>query len=160
MARAPSPPALAPTDPPSSRRPCALVQPLDPDLNAKIGAIIKRRRSVDAVHSEQSQWVGPSTFSYKAEVDFDGTWLAAQLYKRYESAFLAAVESNSVIKVCLALHPFPVFAASTLVLLCGVDAAVCREGCHVCLTRAAALRTCAGCCLRLPRTSHVCWRWR
>jgi len=55
------------------------LQPLDDDLTAKIGAIIKRRRSVDAVHSEQSQWVGPSTFSYKAEVDFDGTWLAAQV---------------------------------------------------------------------------------
>lgn len=52
--------------------------------------MIKRRRSVDEVHSEQSQWVGPSSFTYKAEVDFDGTWLAAQLYARYEHVFLAA----------------------------------------------------------------------
>lgn len=52
--------------------------------------MIKRRRSVDEVHSEQSQWVGPSAFTYKAEVDFDGTWLAAQLYKRYEQVFLTS----------------------------------------------------------------------
>lgn len=30
----------------------------------------------------QSQWVGPYTFSFKAEVDFDGTYLAAQLRSR------------------------------------------------------------------------------
>lgn len=52
--------------------------------------LIKRRRSVDEVHSEQSQWVGPSSFTYKAEVDFDGTWLAAQLYERYEGVFIQA----------------------------------------------------------------------
>jgi zinc transporter 9 len=45
---------------------------------------------VDEVHGEQSQWVGPSSFSYKAEVDFDGTWLAAQLYERYEDVFIQA----------------------------------------------------------------------
>lgn len=52
--------------------------------------MIKRRRSVDEVHSEQSQWVGPSSFTYKAEVDFDGTWLAAQLYEQYEPVFITA----------------------------------------------------------------------
>ena len=32
--------------------------------------------------------MGPSTFSYKAEVDFDGTYLAAQLHSSYKDEFL------------------------------------------------------------------------
>jgi zinc transporter 9 len=34
------------------------------------------------------QWLAPNEFSYKAEVDFDGTYLAAKLMEDYEAAFL------------------------------------------------------------------------
>ncbi len=35
-----------------------------------------------------SQWLAPNEFSYKAEVDFDGTYLAANLMEDYEEVFL------------------------------------------------------------------------
>lgn len=34
----------------------------------------------------QSQWIGPYTFTFKAEVDWDGTYLAAKLLSRSEPA--------------------------------------------------------------------------
>lgn len=36
---------------------------------------------------------GPDTFSYKAEVDFDGTFLAAKLLPRYQKEFFDAQDS-------------------------------------------------------------------
>jgi zinc transporter 9 len=51
------------------------------------------RRSIDHVHSIQSQWTGPETFSFKAEVDFDGTFLAAKLMPRYQEEFIKARNS-------------------------------------------------------------------
>lgn len=44
-----------------------------------ISRIISAQPAVDGIKGVQSQWVGPSTFAYKAEVDFDGTYLASQL---------------------------------------------------------------------------------
>jgi zinc transporter 9 len=58
-----------------------------------IQKILLSRRSIDNVHSVQSQWTGPDTFSYKAEVDFDGTYLAAKLMPRYQTEFLQAQDS-------------------------------------------------------------------
>ncbi|KAJ1448393.1 cation efflux family-domain-containing protein [Pelagophyceae sp. CCMP2097] len=55
-----------------------------------IEALLRSRSAVEHVHSVQSQWVGPDAFSYKCEVDFDGTWIAAQLYSRYEPHFREA----------------------------------------------------------------------
>lgn len=52
-----------------------------------IERIITARRSIDHVSNIQSQWTGPETFSFKAEVDFDGTYLAAHLMPRYKSEF-------------------------------------------------------------------------
>ncbi len=49
-------------------------------------------KSIDEVHSVQSQWVGPYSFSYKAEVDFDGTYIAARLLDRYQSEFKSTHE--------------------------------------------------------------------
>ena len=54
--------------------------------------IIRSRRSIDNVSRIQSQWTGPETFSFKAEVDFDGTYLAAQLMPRYQGEFKKARE--------------------------------------------------------------------
>lgn len=65
-----------------------LGQAVDREITEDIGKILLSRRSIDNVYSVQSQWTGPETFSYKAEVDFDGTFLAAKLMPRYQKEFL------------------------------------------------------------------------
>jgi zinc transporter 9 len=65
-----------------------LGQAVDPEITKGIEEILLSQRSIDGVHSVQSQWTGPDTFSFKAEVDFDGTYLAAMLMPRYQSEFL------------------------------------------------------------------------
>lgn len=65
-----------------------LGQGVDREITSGIEKILLNRRSIDNVHSVQSQWTGPDTFSYKAEVDFDGTFLAAKLMPRYQREFL------------------------------------------------------------------------
>merc|ERR1712032_1325902 len=66
---------------------------LDKATREDIEKIILSRRSIDNVYSVQSQWTGPDTFSYKAEVDFDGTFLAAKLMPRYQNEFYDAKDS-------------------------------------------------------------------
>lgn len=68
-------------------------QGLDRATREDIEKIILSRRSIDNVYSVQSQWTGPDTFSYKAEVDFDGTFLAAKLLPRYQQEFFDANKS-------------------------------------------------------------------
>lgn len=63
------------------------------DMTDDIEKIIQSRRSIDGVYSVQSQWTGPDTFSFKAEVDFDGTYLAAELMPRYKGEFDVAKEN-------------------------------------------------------------------
>jgi len=67
-----------------------LGQSVDKDIRIGIEKILMNRKSIDAVHSVQSQWTGPETFSFKAEVDFDGTFLAAKLMPRYQEEFAEA----------------------------------------------------------------------
>ena len=67
-----------------------LGQSVDDHIVSDINKILTSRQSIDNVHSVQSQWTGPYSFSYKAEVDFDGTYLAAKLMKRYQGEFLKA----------------------------------------------------------------------
>ncbi len=67
-----------------------LGQSVDKDIREGIQQILMDRRSIDNVHSIQSQWTGPETFSFKAEVDFDGTFLAAKLMPRYQQEFAQA----------------------------------------------------------------------
>ena len=57
------------------------------DMTDDIEKIIRSRRSIDGVYRIQSQWTGPETFSFKAEIDFDGTYLAAELMPRYKDEF-------------------------------------------------------------------------
>ena len=70
-----------------------LGQAVDKDITDKIENILKSRKSIDAVASVQSQWTGPDTFSYKAEVGFDGTFLAAKLMSTHEKEFFAIRDS-------------------------------------------------------------------
>ena len=67
-----------------------LGQSVDREIREGIEKILLNRRSIDAVHSVQSQWTGAETFSFKAEVDFDGTFLAAKLMPRYQQEFAEA----------------------------------------------------------------------
>lgn len=67
-------------------------QGVERDILDGIESIIKSRRSIENVTSIQSQWTGPETFSFKAEVDFDGTYLSALLMPRYQAEFLKAKE--------------------------------------------------------------------
>ena len=62
-------------------------QAVDAEITEGIKKILMAGKSIDEVHSVQSQWVGPYSFSYKAEVDFDGTYIAAKLLDRYHSEF-------------------------------------------------------------------------
>jgi zinc transporter 9 len=67
-----------------------LGQAVDPEIIKGIEKILLSSKSIDHVYSVQSQWTGPETFSYKAEVDFDGTYLAAKLMPRYQQEFVEA----------------------------------------------------------------------
>jgi zinc transporter 9 len=69
-----------------------LGQGVSKEMTDNIENIIRSRRSIDNVYRIQSQWTGPETFSFKAEVDFDGTYLAAQLMPRYQGEFKRARE--------------------------------------------------------------------
>ena len=82
-----------------------LGQAVDQETIAGIEKILLSRKSIDSVHSVQSQWTGPETFSYKAEVDFDGTYLAAKLMPRYQKEFMKAKETlNEDLNVMLSWY--------------------------------------------------------
>jgi zinc transporter 9 len=65
-------------------------QAVDREMLDKIEQLIRNRRSIDNVTGIQSQWTGPETFSFKAELDFDGTYLSALLVPRYRAEFQKA----------------------------------------------------------------------
>ena len=67
-----------------------LGQSVDDDILRGIRELLLSRDSIDNVLSVQTQWVGPYSFSYKAEVDIDCTYLAAKLMDRYELEFMKA----------------------------------------------------------------------
>jgi len=71
-----------------------LGQAVDKEITEGIENILRSRRSIDNVHSVQSQWTSSDSFSYKAEVDFDGTFLAAKLMPRYQQEFLQLKDSR------------------------------------------------------------------
>jgi zinc transporter 9 len=78
---------------------------VDRDITDDIGKILLSRRSIDAIGSMQSQWISADTFSYKAEVDFDGTYLAARLMPIYQHEFLQIRDTmDEELQVLLALY--------------------------------------------------------
>jgi zinc transporter 9 len=52
-----------------------------------IQKILLEQESIEHVHSMQSQILGHGKFSFNAEVDFNGTYLAAKLMPRYQREF-------------------------------------------------------------------------
>lgn len=89
-----------------------LGQAVDPEIASGIKMILSARPAFEEVHSIQSQWVGPYAFSYKAEVDFDGTYLAAKLLKRYEHEFTSGnILTKDEVKLLLAWYAEDVMRA-------------------------------------------------
>jgi solute carrier family 30 (zinc transporter), member 9 len=78
-------------------------QALDHTMVQDLCNILVTRPGIDQVKSVQSQWLSPYTFSFKAEVDFDGTYLASQLIDKYEPYFLKA-DMQKDLHVLLALY--------------------------------------------------------
>ncbi|GMI12382.1 hypothetical protein TrRE_jg6710, partial [Triparma retinervis] len=84
-----------------------LGQAVDREIVEGINEILLNRDSIENVQSVQSQWTGPYSFSYKAEVDIDGTYLAAKLMDRYQKEFLTSHTNqtmNSDLKVLLSWY--------------------------------------------------------
>jgi solute carrier family 30 (zinc transporter), member 9 len=78
---------------------------VDSDILTEIEKILLSRRSIDNIRSVQSQWTGPETFSFKAEVDFDGTYLAAKLMPIYQKEFLKIKDTmDQELQILLALY--------------------------------------------------------
>ncbi|CAM9120606.1 unnamed protein product [Discosporangium mesarthrocarpum] len=70
-------------------------QAVDSEITDHIVKILKGRSAIENLHQVQSQWVGPYNFSFKAEVDIDGTVLAAKLMSRYEHEFAEVLKRDS-----------------------------------------------------------------
>lgn len=82
-----------------------LGQAVDQHILDDIEKILLKRRSIDGIGSVQSQWTGPETFSYKAEIDFDGTYIAAKLMAIYQQEFLEIRDSmEDELQILLALY--------------------------------------------------------
>ena len=77
-----------------------LGQGVDKEITDDIASLLLNRRSIDSIGSVQSQWTGPETFSYKAEVDFDGTSIAAELMTVRDYQNEVCGEGN----VCCSFH--------------------------------------------------------
>lgn len=69
---------------------------VDPEIDDGVRQILAARDSIEDVHRIQSRWVGPSTFAYKAEVDFDGRWFAHELEAAYAPVFKEATDPDAV----------------------------------------------------------------
>jgi solute carrier family 30 (zinc transporter), member 9 len=82
-----------------------LGQAIDKEITDGIAAILLETRSIDSIRSVQSQWTGIDTFSYKAEIDFDGTFVAAKLMPIYQHEFMQ-IQNNldDELQVLLALY--------------------------------------------------------
>ncbi|DAZ92960.1 TPA: hypothetical protein N0F65_006279 [Lagenidium giganteum] len=81
-----------------------LGQSVDPEIEQGIRELLLSRPSIDNVYAVQSQWVGPSQFSYKAEVDFDGTYLAAKLLQSYKPVFMETKDLENDLPLILAWY--------------------------------------------------------
>ncbi|CAI5717287.1 unnamed protein product [Peronospora farinosa] len=78
-----------------------LGQSVEPEIENGIRESLLARPSIDNVYAVQSQWVGLSTFSFKAEVDFDGTYLAARLLRMYKPVFLESKDLENDLSLIL-----------------------------------------------------------
>eukprot|EP00035_Acanthoeca_spectabilis_P037941 m.48638 g.48638 ORF g.48638 m.48638 type:complete len:840 (+) comp8924_c0_seq2:113-2632(+) len=73
-----------------------LGRPVETEITDGISQLLLTRKSVDAVYDVQSQWIGPQAFSYSADIDFDGTYLAAQVFEQYAKEIHASIASGTI----------------------------------------------------------------
>eukprot|EP00038_Savillea_parva_P001302 m.102957 g.102957 ORF g.102957 m.102957 type:complete len:868 (+) comp10457_c1_seq1:59-2662(+) len=71
-------------------------RPVDKETTDAIAQLLLVRKSVDAVYDVHSQWIGPQAFTYNADVDFDGTYLAAQVYETYEQEIQSSIDKGTI----------------------------------------------------------------
>ena len=63
---------------------------IDKPINKEIQEMIKKRPSVDSLHSIYSRWEGPSIFAFKVDIDFNGSYFSNQLIPYYKNRILEA----------------------------------------------------------------------
>ena len=61
----------------------------------EIRRMLKKRPAITAVYDVQTQWISPTAFSFKAEVDFDGYVLSQRLQKDYTPVVERAVGEDA-----------------------------------------------------------------
>jgi len=81
-----------------------LGQSVDGETEHNIRDMIDAWPSIEHVGEVQTQWLGPRAFSFKAEVDFDGTWLAAKLHSEYQRHFLESKDLAADLPVLLSYY--------------------------------------------------------
>lgn len=78
-----------------------LGQSIEKDIEQGIESLLLSQKSVEAVYAVSNTWEGPSSFTYKADVDFYGSYFAEQLEERYVKRFqekLSDAELKSLLK--------------------------------------------------------------
>mgnify|MGYP005995257411 CR=1 FL=1 len=60
------------------------MQAIDPDIQADIVNYLLSRDAVKRVGSIETAWEGPVSFSFKSDIDFDGSYIASVLFDRYQ----------------------------------------------------------------------------
>mmetsp|Transcript_12150 Transcript_12150/g.14826 ORF Transcript_12150/g.14826 Transcript_12150/m.14826 type:complete len:893 (+) Transcript_12150:133-2811(+) len=81
-----------------------LGQSVETETVEDIKTILLQQECIDDVFSVQTQVLGHGTFSVKAEVDFDGTYLAARLLPRYQTEFNRHDGSSEELQVLLSWY--------------------------------------------------------
>eukprot|EP00339_Tiarina_fusa_P027566 CAMPEP_0116999314 /NCGR_PEP_ID=MMETSP0472-20121206/2063_1 /TAXON_ID=693140 ORGANISM="Tiarina fusus, Strain LIS" /NCGR_SAMPLE_ID=MMETSP0472 /ASSEMBLY_ACC=CAM_ASM_000603 /LENGTH=314 /DNA_ID=CAMNT_0004698697 /DNA_START=177 /DNA_END=1121 /DNA_ORIENTATION=- len=67
-----------------------LSKAIDPDIQADIVNYLLSRNAVKRVGSIETAWEGPVSFSFKADIDFDGAYIASILLDRYQDKIFKA----------------------------------------------------------------------
>eukprot|EP00924_Labyrinthula_sp_SR-Ha-C_P007028 snap_masked-scaffold_8-processed-gene-7.39-mRNA-1 protein AED:0.33 eAED:0.33 QI:0/0/0/1/1/1/2/0/469 len=84
-----------------------------PKVTQSIHEILTSRPAIDKISVVQTQWIGPGRFSYKAEVDFDGTYFAAKLSPMYLDKIFNS-ETNEEAQMLLSFYAEDVLRAVEL----------------------------------------------
>ena len=69
---------------------------MDREIEQDIASILKARPSVVSVKAIQSAWEGPYSFYFKADVDFNATYIAQTLHHKYLHRFSEEGDQETV----------------------------------------------------------------
>lgn len=73
-----------------------LGQSIEKEIEQGIESLLLSQKSVEAVYAVSNTWEGPSSFTYKADVDFHGGYFADQLEGRYLTRFQAPMSEEEL----------------------------------------------------------------